>query len=362
MKEIAEEIEEIALRCKRIALKSRSAALLSLGRKLDRACEEVGEAWSGSWIGYHAYTYVEGLRPRQADERWDPEWGSMRRFSSQTTGPWREYKYNEVRQEILRRAGSPKLDAIVQAAKAAEVVFEKSRGKLAPALDALLDASDSSTLREQKNRIKELQSHVSASDVVQEQIPRNFMSRDSLAMSQGIKVPHHIGFQAWLAEQFSHGQQLEELARIAEHVAKYLHEVQRTRGETVPTPGGHVFIGHGHSPVWRELKDFVHDRLKLDWDEFKRVATPGLSNKERLKAMLESACFALIVFTGEDEHLDGSRHARESVIHEAGLFQGRLGFESDHNAGGRMRGFLEHPRSSTDQVPEGEDLRRLRRG
>ena len=31
--------------------------------------------------------------------------------------------------------------------------------------------------------------------------------------------------------------------------------------------------------------------------------------------------------TGEDVHADEAAHARENVIHEAGLFQGRLGFE-----------------------------------
>ena len=30
--------------------------------------------------------------------------------------------------------------------------------------------------------------------------------------------------------------------------------------------------------------------------------------------------------TAEDEHADGTKHARENVIHEVGLFQGRLGF------------------------------------
>ena len=29
--------------------------------------------------------------------------------------------------------------------------------------------------------------------------------------------------------------------------------------------------------------------------------------------------------TAEDKHADGSSHARENVIHEAGLFQGKLG-------------------------------------
>jgi predicted nucleotide-binding protein len=32
------------------------------------------------------------------------------------------------------------------------------------------------------------------------------------------------------------------------------------------------------------------------------------------------------VLAGEDLHGDGSIHARENVIHESGLFQGRLGW------------------------------------
>ena len=32
------------------------------------------------------------------------------------------------------------------------------------------------------------------------------------------------------------------------------------------------------------------------------------------------------VLTAEDERLDGSPAARQNVVHEAGLFQGRLGF------------------------------------
>ena len=43
--------------------------------------------------------------------------------------------------------------------------------------------------------------------------------------------------------------------------------------------------------------------------------------------MLEESCIAFLIMTGEDEQADGSLHARENVIHEVGLFQGRLGFE-----------------------------------
>jgi predicted nucleotide-binding protein len=74
------------------------------------------------------------------------------------------------------------------------------------------------------------------------------------------------------------------------------------------------------------LKDFINERLKLPWEEFNRVPIAGLANVARLSEMLDSAAIAFLIMTGEDEQTDGSLHARMNVVHEAGLFQGRLGF------------------------------------
>jgi predicted nucleotide-binding protein len=90
-------------------------------------------------------------------------------------------------------------------------------------------------------------------------------------------------------------------------------------------PEARVFIGHGRSAMWRELKDFLQDRLQLPWDEFNREAVAGYTTFERLDDMLSSASFAFLLMTAEDQHADASLHARENVIHEVGLFQGRLG-------------------------------------
>lgn len=84
--------------------------------------------------------------------------------------------------------------------------------------------------------------------------------------------------------------------------------------------------GHGRSPIWRELKDFVQDRVHLPWDEFNRVPVAGVTNIARLSEMLDAAAIAFLIMTGEDEQADGKVHARMNVVHEAGLFQGRLGF------------------------------------
>ena len=78
--------------------------------------------------------------------------------------------------------------------------------------------------------------------------------------------------------------------------------------------------------LWRELKDFIGDRLGLPYDEFNRVPVAGVTNVARLSEMLDAAAIAFLILTAEDEQADGSMRARENVVHEAGLFQGRLGF------------------------------------
>ncbi len=90
---------------------------------------------------------------------------------------------------------------------------------------------------------------------------------------------------------------------------------------------GRVFIGHARSPVWKDLRDFLQNSLGLAWDEFNREPTAGLSTKERLQEMLDNACLAFLVMTAEETGTDGMTRARDNVIHEVGLFQGRLGFK-----------------------------------
>jgi predicted nucleotide-binding protein len=78
--------------------------------------------------------------------------------------------------------------------------------------------------------------------------------------------------------------------------------------------------------VWREFKDFITDRTGLPYEEFNRVPVAGTTNIARLTEMMETAAIAFIIFTGEDEQADGTIRPRMNAVHEAGLFQGRLGF------------------------------------
>jgi hypothetical protein len=87
-----------------------------------------------------------------------------------------------------------------------------------------------------------------------------------------------------------------------------------------------VFLGHGRSRLWARLKMFLEDELHLATVTYESESRVGESIIPILEKMLNQASFAVLVLTAEDETGEGNKRARQNVVHEAGLFQGRLGF------------------------------------
>ena len=87
-----------------------------------------------------------------------------------------------------------------------------------------------------------------------------------------------------------------------------------------------VFIGHGRSESWRILKDHLTDKHGYEIEAYETGARAGHTIRDILQSMLDRSSFALLVFTKEDEMADKQMRARQNVIHETGLFQGKLGF------------------------------------
>jgi predicted nucleotide-binding protein len=93
-----------------------------------------------------------------------------------------------------------------------------------------------------------------------------------------------------------------------------------------PPPPPTIFIGHGRSAQWRDLKDHLHEQHGYPVTAYEIGARAGHTIRDILGDMLVKSSFALLVMTGEDETAEGGVRARQNVVHEVGLFQGRLGF------------------------------------
>jgi hypothetical protein len=151
-------------------------------------------------------------------------------------------------------------------------------------------------------------------------------TRDSHAMTQGLRVAPHQAAVALPLSAITLSNGIEALEMAAREAASHFRR-KKGRGKKVEMQGKDIFIGHGHSPVWREPKDFLRDRLHLSVVEFNSIPAAGIATSARLAELLDSAVFAFLIMTGEDEQQGGKVRARENVVHEVGLFQGRLGFK-----------------------------------
>lgn len=86
-------------------------------------------------------------------------------------------------------------------------------------------------------------------------------------------------------------------------------------------------MGHGRNPLWSRVHIHLKDELRLNVEAWESESRASRYPLDVLKQLLDSCTFAVLVQTGEDQTSDGTVRARQNVVHEIGLFQGRLGYE-----------------------------------
>lgn len=87
-----------------------------------------------------------------------------------------------------------------------------------------------------------------------------------------------------------------------------------------------VFIGHGRSKLWARVQMFLEKELGISTVTYELELHVGELIVPVLEKMLRRATFAILILTAEDEVEGSVKRARHNVVHEAGLFQGILGF------------------------------------
>jgi predicted nucleotide-binding protein len=119
----------------------------------------------------------------------------------------------------------------------------------------------------------------------------------------------------------------DELATHPEHYSLKLSQAVTPRSVHTAARPNKIFLGHGRNSIWARVQIYLKDELHLNLEAWESNSRAGLHSVDVLKSILDSCTFAVIVVTGEDATASGEVRARQNVVHEIGLFQGRVGFE-----------------------------------
>jgi predicted nucleotide-binding protein len=287
--------------------------------------EKLEKSHSRSWFGDHASTYFGQFEPPPGGRSFDVEWGFVPGFNGSHNPGWETYSRDEIRKFVFADIGETIFHTMHDLGSQIDEGLSTLRDQALDVLEALTKASPSKAIERYTKTID--------SDLAAYTVPNYIsdcagntpnMTRDSEEIAKGKNVPAHVQYQAPFQTLDVNRRRLRELAST---LRKTIQAVElNAEIESPKVVSDMIFIGHGRSNQWLVLKDFLKERLHLPFEEFNRVPPAGISTQERLDEMLSKCGFAFLVFTAEDAHSDETLHARENVIHEAGLFQGRLGW------------------------------------
>jgi predicted nucleotide-binding protein len=88
-----------------------------------------------------------------------------------------------------------------------------------------------------------------------------------------------------------------------------------------------IFLGHADgNSMWQDLADCLR-MMNMTVVHFGSESRAGRTAVDVLTEMLDRADAAVLLHTRDDETASGASRARQNVVHETGLCQGRLGFD-----------------------------------
>ncbi len=279
MKKIIKEIKDIESRLESSIENKKIIESMETLVSLEQTCAQIAQAWSGGWLGYHAFIYKRDLKPRKPGESFDLEWGQYGAFGNTSTGEWSEFDPEALVQQIYAASSLTNPNSIFDLESDLEDAFQNAKDDLiivfeANALSA--DAFLAATLEEWKGS----QSHISYSDYVTLLVgKKQLITRDQRAVQGSLQVPPHIRVLGRVIEFKSHISSIQELLKLARKATKYIEarESSITRRIAVSSvTGNKIFLGHGRSALWRELKDLLSERL---W------TTPNSTGSQQLESV-----------------------------------------------------------------------------
>lgn len=191
-------------------LKEELAEVSGRSNRLFEAATNLVQCWSGSYFGYHSELYYGNFERPPLDKRFSPEWGGIHGIPP----GWRSRGSDEVKTQI-ETVASTKFADVELSSKEMTRVARELQSKILVGLAPLQRLEGFTNEKKLLGEIESFKWEIKASTYAHEQLPSQFMSRDSSAVAEGAKIPAHLYYEAEAHESLSRCTFLLEFLKLA---------------------------------------------------------------------------------------------------------------------------------------------------
>jgi hypothetical protein len=167
-----------------------TADLASLQKKcaaVTKAAETIAQSWSGSSMGYHSELYYRNFERPPLGAEFSPEWGGIHGIP---TG-WQKRSSDEVKAHIEKLAEV----SVVDIETGAETALSMAKDLHSDIVTEISGLHTYPGLEQEKKLLSELEKFkwgMTINEYMDANLPKTYMSRDSDAVYQGVKVSAHL--------------------------------------------------------------------------------------------------------------------------------------------------------------------------
>ena len=335
MNELVTELREIHEVVQQLVDKITESSISETVAILEKRVEQVDGASSKVWRRNHSTVYYKDFQQPPSSRTYLKR-GVVPSLLIPSTNPaWKTYSFTNIMDFIEEGLDREKIQRAKDLSITCETLYFEKTSDAMSCIEIANDHHWSRTLSDLLSDLENL--HIlSIQEIIGQRRPPPIggtIMEGAFSVYPDEVIPSHIQTLANILRMADTFAAVKKLGDITEKAISHMKRTIREPVSGLPA-GKMIFIGHGRTLDYLQLEKFLEKRLKLEVEEFDRLLPT--STKERLEEMLDNSQFAFLVMTAEDEIVDDRSageqgktrmQARMNVVHEAGLFQGRLGFD-----------------------------------
>lgn len=234
--------------------------------KLAEIISKIEESWSGSWIGFHSNLYYRGYKKPIWNEGFDSEWGSIQGIPES----WEEKSYDEIASFIDANYKGKSVSDIQDFFSRQIEKAKELQTNLCTELSIIRNFKNFDKEIEILEKIETIKWGLFPADFIKIMMPKQLMSRDSFAISQGIKCPPHIQYQANGLSCLSKIYDIENFIKLSQRLIRQveIRENVSNEGEIVLDGISNVLgICKKFHVVARQLRNRRNNRTTLEIED-----------------------------------------------------------------------------------------------